>query len=218
MNNCLKLCYLKNGDHVAILQLLSFGKCSCLKNTDFICQSRCFFPTKLRRCIKDGYGTKVCTTSRVVFRCVFLLHIWFGKPFGGVFASPGIRSTLAMDTSSGTLLEVLGWDGFSSEVETSQQHRMREAPGVDRWHEFMNCWHGFFNHGQMMQALKLLHGFLLFVILYSCFFDIPERLCEIKHTWLHGLGYGKLLNFQPQLQVQWNMSRLFRNPVQDPFC
>lgn len=110
------------------------------------------------------------------------------------------------------------WDGFSSEVETSQQHRMREAPGVDRWHEFMNCWHGFFNHGQMMQALKLLHGFLLFVILYSCFFDIPERLCEIKHTWLHGLGYGKLLNFQPQLQVQWNMSRLFRNPVQDPFC
>lgn len=29
--------------------------------------------------------------------------------------------------------------------------------------------------------------------------------------------YGKLLNFQPQLQVQWSMSRLFHNPVPDPF-
>ena len=68
-----------------------------------------FFPTKLRRCIKDGYGTKVCTTSRVVFDVYFFAHlIWEANL--SVFASPGIRSTLAMDTSSGTLLEVwMGW-------------------------------------------------------------------------------------------------------------
>lgn len=105
MNNCWKLCDLKTGDHVAILQLLSFGKCSCLKNTSV----KMFFPTKLRRCIKDGYGTKVCTTSRVVFDVYFFAHlIWEANL--SVFASPGIRSTLAMDTSSGTLLEVwMGW-------------------------------------------------------------------------------------------------------------
>lgn len=165
------------------------------------------------------------------FRNVFLLHIWFVSANLGVFLrllasrkayEAHWRWTQALEL----FWRCFSWDGFSSEVET-QQHRMREAPSESHsmigWGYLhgMNSWIAdmvFFNHGQMMQALKLLHGFLLFVILYSCFFDIPERLCEIKHTWLHGLGYGKLLNFQPQLQVQWNMSRLFRNPVQDPFC
>ena len=177
-----------------------------------------FFPTKLRRCIKDGYGTKVCTTSRVVFDVYFFAHlIW--EAIWGCFCVP--RHTKHI--GDGHKL----WNSFGG-LDGMVFHRRLRPPNNIEWekhqesigwgylHHELLTW--FFNHGQMMQALKLLHGFLLFVILYSCFFDIPERLCEIKHTWLHGLGYGKLLNFQPQLQVQWNMSRLFRNPVQDPFC
>ena len=110
MNNCWKLCDLKTGDHVAILQLLSFGKCSCLKNTDFICQSRCFSPLNWDFASKTGMATKVCHNIPCCFSmCIFVAHlIWEANL--SVFASPGIRSTLAMDTSSGTLLEVwMGW-------------------------------------------------------------------------------------------------------------
>ena len=156
MNNCWKLCDLKTGDHVAILQLLSFGKCSCLKNTDFICQSRCFSPLNWDVASKTGMALK-CAQHPVLFSMCIFLHIWFGKPFGGVLRPQAYEAHWRW-TQALELFWRFGWDGFSSEVETSQQHRMREAPGVDRWHEFMNCWHGF-TRGQMMQAFGGLHGF-----------------------------------------------------------
>lgn len=166
---------------------------------------------------KTGMATKVCHNIPCCFSMCIFLHIWFGKPFGGVFASPGIRSTLAMDTSSGTLLEV--WDGmvFHRRLRPPNNiewEKHQESIGWGYLHHELLTW--FFNHGQMMQAF-VVACFLMSSDFLQLLGRHPREKSKSNTLDFTVWVYGKLLNFQPQLQVQWSMSRLFHNPVPDPF-